>query len=109
MSVVSVSNDPLGNGEVDQPSGHFGEVSAQRSCSEDGLGDAAGEGLGACGETECVRPDHPRSVSGDVPAADRCEAEDQAGAHQRSEDEARHEQDVSRPGLWGVEDRQPQG
>ena len=67
-----------------------------------------GEHLGAGAEGQGVRAGHPGPVAGDVTAADRGEAEDDAGGHARPEREPEQVGQLAGAGLAGVEQRQPQ-
>src|SRR3954452_23658420 len=73
------ADDVLGDGQVDDPAHPEAQVEDGLAGAEQGGADPLGEHLGAGTEGECVRAGHPGAVTGDVPAADGGEAEDDAG------------------------------
>ena len=80
----------------------------QRAGAEQRTADAAGERLRPGGQADGVGADHPGAVPGDVAAADRGDAEDQAGDHRGAEHQAQHVEQGAGAGLRRVEQRHPE-
>ena len=106
--LAASTDDVLGDGEVDDPGRAQAQVVGELAGAEDRGSDAQGEHLGAGPEGQGVRAGHPGPVAGDVTAADRGEAEDDAGGHARPEREPEHVGQLAGAGLAGVEQGQPQ-
>ncbi len=59
----------LGDGQIDRPAGALGEVGGEHASAKNRAADSLCEDLGAGGETDRVRPDHPCAVGLDVAAS----------------------------------------